>query len=447
MKVQNKDIDKIFKHGLEDPVDEIGYKGGDWDALEQMLDEGKPRKIVYWLPILGSVAAVLLVVFGWWMLRPEIIKDQKKTQQQVAVITQQSKQQQPAATDNAGQNKAGTQQVQPIVPNTITDNKQPAQQVQHDNVANNTTVNRQHINNGFQITPPVVGMQNPAVTNSGNNNAVIAQNNVFTGTRDGLFLTNASQAGIAAADINRPQVLASTVLPKPAINSKASDSKDYWSDSELSKPAKNVLANNSGPFRPQFALTIIAAPELNGMNAVKQSNTGGNFGLLFSAGIFKKLTVTTGASYSIKPYAVGFSSYHTAYKFKTAPETITADCRLLDIPLNVDYQVYSRGQNKISLGTGVSSYIMLHESYNYSYADPATTGPTYYAVKKPGKYMFSIMNLQATYQRQINSKFGLSVQPYLKLPLSDIGYSEVKLQTVGVAVGLSWNINSLTKPK
>jgi hypothetical protein len=61
--------------------------------------------------------------------------------------------------------------------------------------------------------------------------------------------------------------------------------------------------------------------------------------------------------------------------------------------------------------------------------------------------MFSIMNLQATYERKINSNVGLSLQPYLKIPLSDIGYSKVKVQTFGVAVGLNWNINSLTKPK
>ena len=89
---------------------------------------------------------------------------------------------------------------------------------------------------------------------------------------------------------------------------------------------------------------------------------------------------------------------------------------------------------------------MMHESYEYNYADAANAGPEYFNVKNPDKYLFSILNLQATYQRQINSKVGISIQPYMKLPLSTIGASQVRLQTAGMAVGLNWNINSRTKP-
>jgi hypothetical protein len=169
-------------------------------------------------------------------------------------------------------------------------------------------------------------------------------------------------------------------------------------------------------------------------------------GLLFSAGVYNKLTLTTGANYSVKPYNTDIANYHTAYTFKTDPTNIEADCRVLDIPINLDYQLYNKHQNKFSIGTGLSSYIMLHESYQYYYADPTTKGPVAYTVPSSGKYFFGIMNLQATYQRQVNSKVGLSIQPYMKLPLTNIGYSQVRLQTAGVAVGLNWNINSLTKP-
>jgi hypothetical protein len=56
-----------------------------------------------------------------------------------------------------------------------------------------------------------------------------------------------------------------------------------------------------------------------------------------------------------------------------------------------------------------------------------------------------VANLSATYQRQLNSKIALDVQPYLKLPLTDLGYGQVRLQTTGVAVGLTWNLNPLSK--
>ncbi len=64
-KEKDKGLDDLFKKKLEDPVDEAGsFREEDWDALEQMLDQHKkPQGIVYWLPVLSSVAALIAIVF------------------------------------------------------------------------------------------------------------------------------------------------------------------------------------------------------------------------------------------------------------------------------------------------------------------------------------------------------------------------------------------------
>jgi hypothetical protein len=89
---------------------------------------------------------------------------------------------------------------------------------------------------------------------------------------------------------------------------------------------------------------------------------------------------------------------------------------------------------------------MMHQNYVFNYAYPYTIGPTNYTAKTNGKYYFGVLNLNATYQRQLNSRVGISFQPYLKLPLTNVGYSEVRLQSTGFALGLIWNINTFTKP-
>ena len=67
---KDKEFDDIFRKGLEDPVDEPGYREEDWSAMEQMLDGQKKRRgIVFWLPILSSAAALLLLFLGWWSFR------------------------------------------------------------------------------------------------------------------------------------------------------------------------------------------------------------------------------------------------------------------------------------------------------------------------------------------------------------------------------------------
>ena len=164
-------------------------------------------------------------------------------------------------------------------------------------------------------------------------------------------------------------------------------------------------------------------------------------------GLSRKFSISTGAIYSVKPYVTNFENYHTLYHFPTNPVNVTADCRMLDVPLNLGYQIYNRHQNSITVGTGLSSYIMLHENYKFNYANTYySVGPAQYTVPNSSGYYFGILNLNATFQHQVSSKVGFSVQPYFKLPLSNIGYSQVRLQTTGVALGLTWNLNSFSRP-
>src|SRR5271154_5885249 len=69
---KDKNLDDLFSKKLQDPANEAGFREEDWDSLESMLDERKKRRgIIYWLPVLGSVAALLLLFLGWWALRPQ----------------------------------------------------------------------------------------------------------------------------------------------------------------------------------------------------------------------------------------------------------------------------------------------------------------------------------------------------------------------------------------
>jgi hypothetical protein len=206
--------------------------------------------------------------------------------------------------------------------------------------------------------------------------------------------------------------------------------------------SSNIKSKANPAFRPRYTLSVLAAPDINGVGSFQQGKVGTNFGLLFSAGISKKFTVSTGALYSSKPYEAQYNNINLPVHLQTDPASITADCRMLDIPLNVGYQVYHKKQNKLSIGMGLSSYIMLHEAFTFNFVKSTATWSSNFTVPNSNKYFFGIYNLNINYERQLNSKVGLTVQPYLKLPLTSIGYSQVRLQTTGVAVGLNWNLNT-----
>jgi len=407
------ELDDLFKRNLEDPAEPAAYQEQDWDALEQMLDKPKKKRaIVYWIPALTGAAALLLLFFGWWMLRQpqteqksdhssiaNVVKEQPKTGKTIAA---RPKQQQPTQITKP----SGTE-----------------------SFATNTTNGAKSSRKSISILPiktmPVKDTSASTLPANTGNNKVSPEI-----SKQAIAETNSPAS-------NKPQtneLIASNAPAKPDTGT-------------VSKPQKKATKTQvKQSYRPQFALSVLAAPDLNGVGGFQQSKLGTNVGMLFSVGILKKLTISTGAIYSVKPYLTGFGNYHTPYQFPVTPLNVVADCRMLDIPLNIGYQVYNRHQNQISIGTGLSSYIMLHESYKFNYADTYQTGPSSYTVPGINKYFFGVLNLNATYEHRINSKFGISFQPYLKLPISNIGYSQVHLQSTGVAVGVTWNLNPFSKP-
>jgi hypothetical protein len=409
---KDKRLDDLFKKKLEDPVDPVGYNEADWDSLEQMLDKRTKRGgIIYWLPILGGIAASLLLFFGYWVFfRPQ------------------------AANQNPGNNtQAGNH---PKVHSGI--NGGPI---------------RQQAGHSSKTSIPVVIAGNP---NMGKHSSNSYSKRISLSAGDGSRPTTGPAKPVVndalsmrsdevLTAVNPVPVFGADQVAAPPIISAALQKRNVSPAAAGSKGSINKINPRLG-YHPQFALSVLAAPDINGVGSFQQAKVGTNEGLLFSAGVTKKLTLSTGVIYSVKPYLTGFGNYHTPYQFPTDPVNVTADCRMLDIPLNIGYQVYSRQQNKIALGTGLSSYIMVHESYKFSYDNAYITGPSSYTVPNSNKYFFGVLNLNATFQHQVSQKVAFSVQPYMKLPLTNIGYSQVRLQTTGVAVGLSWNLNSLSKP-
>ena len=439
---KDKEIADLFKRGLEPADTHSTHMEGDWEAMEQMLDERKRRPmIIYWLPILGSVAAVLLLVIGWWLLKP-VVTPKNPKEQKVAI------QQQKVKTGNEEKEQQQTARNHKI--DTVTPPENLSARTEQQRTASNNKAN---------------AVAAPEILPAGKTNAAIAKNNNagkhtrmyshaiapgLPGTANQPANLALKQQGVVyrqnngdlvayspAAVIGNTQINAGTIGPANVLP------KDYSNKSVSIANNKKRLAIYG--YKPQFAITVLASSDKNGVNSFQQAKPGNNAGVLFSVGVSKRFTVSTGAIYAAKQYQTDFAGYHTSYQFQTNPVSVLADCKMFDVPLNIDYKIFNTYRNKISIGTGVSSYLMLHESYQYNYAGYAD-GPARYNVPNPNKYLFSIVNFQATYERQINSNVGITLQPYMKLPLSAVGASQVRLQSTGIAVGLTWNLKSSSTP-
>jgi hypothetical protein len=476
-KGKDEDLDNLFKKRLEDPVNESTFRDEDWDAMEQMLDKGKKRPaIIYWLPVIGSAAALLLIFLGYLFFKPEVVKPTKQGQMTVA-----HRHNPDSSSNNSNSNK------ERVAPKDYAATNRPKK----DNTGTSGEPARQAADNSKQQTLTSAKYAgNPARLRHGQKSKSFFTLSSGAGRRDTTGYLTKNKTARPGAEIIAVEAKGKNLLPDTTGNqaviadnivsdkqkSGISDNRTQLSvtDDKTSldtadnkqqkdKAAANALASapttaplkvkGKGPQklgnRPQFALGVFASSDLNGVNSsFQQSKIGGNFGAVLSVTFAKKWTISAGAMYDIKPYLTSFGNYHTNYQFETQPSSVNANCRMLDIPLNINYRVYSQQANKITLGTGLSSYFMLREDYKFNYPDSYNAGgPSTFTVINKNRNILSVLNLDATFTHQINSKVGVTVQPYLKVPLSDVGASQVRLQSTGVALGLSWNLNASSKPK
>jgi hypothetical protein len=474
---KEEDLDRLFKSGMEDPVNEPVYREADWDAMEQILDKRKKRGgMIFWLPIIGSAAALILLFLGWWLYKPQTIKNNGNQQ---ASAVQHPK-------GNTGTSGGATVQTADSSKHKILKPANYAQSTVHPVQGKKSKSflplsaggSRRHAT-GYATNTKVsdkkevgTATANKIVSPSPDKKQLIAYDNnnisdkkevsLADGKKDNgaIIASNPTTVTtdkneVSTADANKTNnsvVIAnntSTPTPDKKEVSTADDKKDNGTANTIAatSPAPKVkvkgLPNSAN--RAIFAISALAAPDLNGVNSFEGSRVGGDFGALFSVTV-NKWTFSTGGMYAIKPYEESFADYHTSHVFADNPTNVGVNCRMIDIPFDVNYQVYRAHGNKITVGSGLSSYIILREDYTFNYASAYTQGSPGFSVINQNRNILSVLNLDATYEHQINSQFGIAFEPYVKIPLSNVGASQARLQSTGVAVSLNWNLNPFKKP-
>jgi hypothetical protein len=417
-------IDKLFREGLNRSDDHINFQEDDWLKLKGRLDRNEKRKRgVFWLTRLGGVAALILLFFSIRMLLPD---DRKQIIQQAEV--QQN------------------------------DHKLKVEKIQS---AASTEVKK--TNSKTESGSNVVLSQNKPnrLANAGKkdlgSDSMLAKNKPLgEQLSQKHFLDRSAESKTPENDTARVENLSVAEASKsknvetkehklsPQEMAKSADQKRSSADESLFAPNErpNEMPEPEHQYR-KLAISVLAAPDYNGVNNLNNASIGNDFGLLVTYKISKNWSFSTGGVYGKKLYETGFSNYNPTKNLwdEYYPKTVNADCRILDIPLNISFTFLTRKNTTISIGSGISSYIMLREDYRFSYVEQDPETAVAYHVVNENQHWLSVLNFQATFEQRLNSRVSIGLQPYMKIPLSNIGFAGVKLQSLGMAVILNWNFN------
>jgi len=270
--------------------------------------------------------------------------------------------------------------------------------------------------------------KNPAVqqfAGEENSEAKITEPDNNTGTVNNTIITQAEQAGAVS---NAPD---SSAADKPA-EEKTTDS---TTAAKTEKPADKTSRSQQS-FSKRLGITASLGADVNGVQLNKLNNAKTVWGVGLSYDISRRITLRTGFFASRKIYVADPADYHPPYNFWTYYpnlQKIDANCMVYEIPLSVIYNGGNTSKNHWFVSAGLSSLIMKSEEYGYSYKD-ASGQPRYYtrSLYNKNQHLFSTLQLSGGYSFRLSSRASLLAEPYLKLPLSGIGYGKVRLYSAGV---------------
>jgi hypothetical protein len=390
MKKENE-IDQLFKKGLEEP--DIPFNELDWIKMADKLDASKARKDRSLWYAMAGIAAAILVVLSFFLFSVDNQTVSKKQPNYNAKTK-------PSATD-----------MQPSF-----EEKRPAEpQIEKGTMAKGVDSGRDvetsvSWQSGSKDTQEVAAAKTPMLERSSAINLSI----------------------FSDENLRHPAIALS--LSKTHITTTLSENATMKPEQSATDKAR--LDKKNGAVA-KLSLSILAAPDVTDTRSSIGTKISSNFGLLLTYPISKKLSISSGAVYARKLYDYGGIAA-SAYGNKNTPWEVDADCYVIDVPLNLNYQVMQKKKFSVSVNTGLSSYFMLKEKYDYINVNAAGEEEyTSYVIKNENKHLLGVANFSISLNQKVNDRISIGVQPFFKVPLTGIGYYDTNLKSKGVAVSVS----------
>ena len=164
-------------------------------------------------------------------------------------------------------------------------------------------------------------------------------------------------------------------------------------------------------------------------------------GWMLNVRLSSRLHAATGMLFSRANYNGTADDYHMPLtpEEKENIKSIQAACKITDVPLNLQWDIVAGSRQRLFVAAGISSYFMRKEDYRYAYKRYMPGYPWHVSLDNVNEHFFAIGNLSIGFEQFISPHFSVQVEPYLKLPLSDIGYGQVRLQSLGSWFSLNYH--------
>jgi len=210
---------------------------------------------------------------------------------------------------------------------------------------------------------------------------------------------------------------------------KTDPGKKISNDSSVTKKKSNTDSKKS----KGFYIGLLAGPDVSTVKFQSVDNLGFSVGALVGYRFNNRISVETGLLWDKKYYYSNGEYYKRNGISLPSTTTLNGSCSMFEIPVAVRFDFATQKNHGFFGKTGLSSYLMTGENYTFNY-------PTYSASWKNTSLknnIFSILQISGGYERVINDKTKLRVEPYVKIPLQGIGGGDMPISSFGIYFGIT----------
>ncbi len=192
-----------------------------------------------------------------------------------------------------------------------------------------------------------------------------------------------------------------------------------------------------------FQLGIVAAPDKTNVGSTRTKETGFNYGAIASYRFTKRWSLNTGFIYTRKIYSATGRDYKPPkdyWTYNVNLGTVNGDCYMFDIPFNLRYDLMRKTKTSVFANTGLSTYLMRKETYDYHYTYNGVYASQERTYKTNKVQLFSVINASVGIEQAINRKWSLQLEPYIKIPAKGLGFGSIKLNSYGAYLSLRYKL-------
>ncbi|WP_245562154.1 porin family protein [Niabella aurantiaca] len=189
--------------------------------------------------------------------------------------------------------------------------------------------------------------------------------------------------------------------------------------------------------RSGWQVGLLAGSNLGMVRGDVSKKPGLNAGVLVQKKLgLSRFSIESGVLYESMTYDVNNADFTPNGKpVSSRVSNIEGACTMIDVPVNVRYDVVASKKNKAFVSTGVSPTVIVKQSYVYDYDPGDGPVPVNRDVSGKGKSVYAVANLSVGYEQKWNH-VSVQIAPYVKIPMGEIGYGNLSLGGIGTQISI-----------